>query len=625
MHHAGVAAATEAGIDPTQVDTIVSVSIQETEHSGAQKVTIPQDVIDNCMAAGEAAVDGPSAAAMVATIAGKLRGMSAADTARAARKCVYDAAIAKGMTPEQAAAAAEAAASTVASAVMRPANNSRLPPHPLERAGEDCWTACGKKSGLCAFCGIGNACCRKDELNPTKECRDIQTFHTWHHECVQPVHQPQDVNDVGHSVKEAVEYAKATGEAEKAVEETQAAGGGVESQVEAAGKAAAESVKEGGLNTADQVTSAYKSAEDAAKSAGMSAPEADAAAEKVSQEVAEAAGMTEQEAAAAAAAAAAVVHGRPLVKPTTAPQLPPQVAEEVPLKPPVVEPPAVPEAPEAATGETILPNPVPESIKEGIAAAETKKAENAPVHDQEQWLPRAPREPTLWPTRPARTLRRTRQRRQRSMWPTRMACPWMRPRARPRRPSRRRSPRRAATLLSSRFCRTQCRRPSRRASRRRGSRRHRTNPCTTRPWLRQAPLGPRPSRTKPPKKPRKTRRPRLQSTLPTRKGCPSTRPRARPRRRSRRRSTRRAATLWRIPSFRTRCRSPSRRASQRRRPRKRRPSLCTTRRWPLRAPPGPMPSQTKPARISRKTRRPRPRSTSPTRMGCPSTRRRARL
>ncbi|CAJ1423632.1 unnamed protein product [Effrenium voratum] len=372
MHHAGVAAATEAGIDPTQVDTIVSVSIQETEHSGAQKVTIPQDVIDNCMAAGEAAVDGPSAAAMVATIAGKLRGMSAADTARAARKCVYDAAIAKGMTPEQAAAAAEAAASTAASAVMRPANNSRLPPHPLERAGEDCWTACGKKPWAKSACRWPDESGRVqlgDELNPTKECRDASG-------------PKRDVNDVGHSVKEAVEYAKATGEAEKAVEETQAAGGGVESQVEAAGKAAAESVKEGGLNTADQVTSAYKSAEDAAKSAGMSAPEADAAAEKVSQEVAEAAGMTEQEAAAAAAAAAAVVHGRPLVKPTTAPQLPPQVAEEVPLKPPVVEPPAVPEAPEAATGETILPNPVPESIKEGIAAAETKKAENAPVHDQ---------------------------------------------------------------------------------------------------------------------------------------------------------------------------------------------------------------------------------------------------
>ena len=31
-------------------------------------------------------MDGPSAAAMVATIAGKLRGMSAADTARAARR-----------------------------------------------------------------------------------------------------------------------------------------------------------------------------------------------------------------------------------------------------------------------------------------------------------------------------------------------------------------------------------------------------------------------------------------------------------------------------------------------------------------------------------------------------------
>ena len=30
---------------------------EETEHSGAQKVTIPQDVIDNCMAAGEAGVD----------------------------------------------------------------------------------------------------------------------------------------------------------------------------------------------------------------------------------------------------------------------------------------------------------------------------------------------------------------------------------------------------------------------------------------------------------------------------------------------------------------------------------------------------------------------------------------
>ncbi|CAJ1423631.1 unnamed protein product, partial [Effrenium voratum] len=90
--------------------------------------------------------------------------------------------------------------------------------------------------------------------------------------------------------------------------------------------------------------------------------------------------------------------------------------------------------------------------------------------------------------------------------------------------------------------------------------------------------------------------------------CPSTRPRARLRRRSRRRWTRRAAASWltTLTSCRIRCPSLSRPALRRQRRRRRRRSPCTPRRWPRRAPLGPMPSLTRPPRKLRKTKRPRP-------------------
>lgn len=48
---------------------------------------------------------------------------------------------------------------------------------------------CGEKSGMCPFCGNGNACCRKDETDDApRECQGSLSFTTWHHECVVPIH-----------------------------------------------------------------------------------------------------------------------------------------------------------------------------------------------------------------------------------------------------------------------------------------------------------------------------------------------------------------------------------------------------------------------------------------------------
>lgn len=81
------------------------------------------------------------------------------------------------------AAAAAAAATGAAGVAATVASQS------LVNIGKDCWWECGQKSGMCPFCGNGNACCRKDygEYAP-RECKGSLTFTTWHHECVVPIH-----------------------------------------------------------------------------------------------------------------------------------------------------------------------------------------------------------------------------------------------------------------------------------------------------------------------------------------------------------------------------------------------------------------------------------------------------
>lgn len=56
----------------------------------------------------------------------------------------------------------------------------------VQHVGQDCWEACDKKGGFCAWCGSGNACCRSGwALNPA-ECVGVSGYRTKKHECVGP-------------------------------------------------------------------------------------------------------------------------------------------------------------------------------------------------------------------------------------------------------------------------------------------------------------------------------------------------------------------------------------------------------------------------------------------------------
>merc|ERR1719446_717257 len=69
---------------------------------------------------------------------------------------------------------------------VRKANNSwlNLRHKALEHAGEDCMPSC-EKSGLCNWCGQGNACCKKDDNTTSDDCKGVLSdFKTDKHECV---------------------------------------------------------------------------------------------------------------------------------------------------------------------------------------------------------------------------------------------------------------------------------------------------------------------------------------------------------------------------------------------------------------------------------------------------------
>lgn len=55
--------------------------------------------------------------------------------------------------------------------------------------GDDCLRACGNKTGYCAWCGDGNACCRKGDGEDPAECDGVKGFITdgEYHECVEPL------------------------------------------------------------------------------------------------------------------------------------------------------------------------------------------------------------------------------------------------------------------------------------------------------------------------------------------------------------------------------------------------------------------------------------------------------
>ncbi|CAE8617299.1 unnamed protein product [Polarella glacialis] len=136
-------------------------------------------------------------------------------------------------------------------------------PEVLTNIGKDCWEACNQLSGLCSFCGKGNACCRHNttgEGSQPKECRDIPTYLTWHHECVIPVHHV--------TPKEAA--ARAGAQAAAAVA---AAGGSAAQRVKAAGDAAGAAAIRAGAE-AEAAQDAFASAAIVARETAMSGPEA---------------------------------------------------------------------------------------------------------------------------------------------------------------------------------------------------------------------------------------------------------------------------------------------------------------------------------------------------------------
>ncbi|CAE7682685.1 unnamed protein product [Symbiodinium pilosum] len=83
--------------------------------------------------------------------------------------------------------------------------NQTWPPSKLLHVGEDCWKPCGNISGDCAWCGLGNACCRFGASNDPAECQGV-TFPTkkWH-TCV----APQKLYSVKHASQDCWFHCKA--------------------------------------------------------------------------------------------------------------------------------------------------------------------------------------------------------------------------------------------------------------------------------------------------------------------------------------------------------------------------------------------------------------------------------
>mmetsp|Transcript_18642 Transcript_18642/g.44148 ORF Transcript_18642/g.44148 Transcript_18642/m.44148 type:complete len:497 (-) Transcript_18642:65-1555(-) len=55
----------------------------------------------------------------------------------------------------------------------------------VKNAAQDCYGHCGGRGGFCAWCGVGNACCRQGEAGDPAECFTATGFNSSdHHECV---------------------------------------------------------------------------------------------------------------------------------------------------------------------------------------------------------------------------------------------------------------------------------------------------------------------------------------------------------------------------------------------------------------------------------------------------------
>ncbi|CAE8622538.1 unnamed protein product [Polarella glacialis] len=223
---------------------------------------------------------------------------------------------AEGLTPHESVDATAAAPDAGFQAIVEPAQSAQMTPvitatlpppaapeeviaapfpqvpEVLTNIRKDCWEACNQLSGLCSFCGKGNACCRHNttgEGSQPKECRDIPTYFTWHSECVIPVHHV--------TPQEAASWAGAQAAAAAA-----AAGGSAKQRVKAAGDAASE--------TAIRAGAEVEAAQDAAASAAIVARETGMSGQEVLDAAKRAAGKATAKASQSPAAVAeAVVAG----------------------------------------------------------------------------------------------------------------------------------------------------------------------------------------------------------------------------------------------------------------------------------------------------------------------------
>jgi len=59
-------------------------------------------------------------------------------------------------------------------------------PAAIQNYLSNCWTPCGSKSGMCEYCGRGNACCRYGATHDPPECAGAQFPVLTYHTCVHP-------------------------------------------------------------------------------------------------------------------------------------------------------------------------------------------------------------------------------------------------------------------------------------------------------------------------------------------------------------------------------------------------------------------------------------------------------
>eukprot|EP00931_Biecheleriopsis_adriatica_P047494 TRINITY_DN27387_c0_g3_i1.p1 TRINITY_DN27387_c0_g3~~TRINITY_DN27387_c0_g3_i1.p1 ORF type:complete len:513 (+),score=65.62 TRINITY_DN27387_c0_g3_i1:49-1539(+) len=64
--------------------------------------------------------------------------------------------------------------------------SQQRPREPLTNAGKDCHAHCGGVGGYCAWCGVGNACCRESDADDPVECKNaIGLNNSERHQCVE--------------------------------------------------------------------------------------------------------------------------------------------------------------------------------------------------------------------------------------------------------------------------------------------------------------------------------------------------------------------------------------------------------------------------------------------------------